>query len=311
MKHAYLVIAHEQFGQLEKLLKTLDHPGNDIFLHIDKTATLTPQAKTALEQACVHSPLYFVERQSVHWGGYSQVLTEVTLLEAAVSHGTYGYYHLLSGVDLPLQTQSYIHAFFEENNGYEFLTFSGEDICERVRPADRIRYWHPFMDHPLPSPFFNKLLMKGQGALLKLQKLFRVDRLKGKNITVGYGSNWFSITHDLATYVVSQKEQIRRTYRSSLCADEVFLHTLVVNSPFNDKVYIREGVHDLPTDKQGNRRYINWWDGSPYTWREKDIPQLLEAKEQGYLFSRKFSEKTDEAVVNYLYHMIIDSQSAQ
>ena len=36
MKHAYLIIAHNNFYILEKLIMMLDYPHNDIFIHIDK-----------------------------------------------------------------------------------------------------------------------------------------------------------------------------------------------------------------------------------------------------------------------------------
>lgn len=35
-KHAYLVMAYDNFKQLEKLIKTLDDERNEIFVHIDK-----------------------------------------------------------------------------------------------------------------------------------------------------------------------------------------------------------------------------------------------------------------------------------
>lgn len=37
-KHAYLIMAHTQFEQLDVLLELLDYVGNDIYLHIDKKA---------------------------------------------------------------------------------------------------------------------------------------------------------------------------------------------------------------------------------------------------------------------------------
>ena len=35
-KHAYLIMAHNNFGILEKLLMLLDDQRNDIYIHIDK-----------------------------------------------------------------------------------------------------------------------------------------------------------------------------------------------------------------------------------------------------------------------------------
>ena len=37
-KHAILIMAHNQFKILEKLVQQLDHARNDIYIHIDKHA---------------------------------------------------------------------------------------------------------------------------------------------------------------------------------------------------------------------------------------------------------------------------------
>lgn len=42
----------------------------------------------------------------------SQIVAELYLFKKAISRQSYFYYHLLSGQDLPLYSQSYIHSFF-------------------------------------------------------------------------------------------------------------------------------------------------------------------------------------------------------
>ena len=56
------------------------------------------------------------------WGGYSQIRSELILFQSAWEHG-YEYYHLISGVDLPIKTQDEIHEFFREHYGKEFIYF--------------------------------------------------------------------------------------------------------------------------------------------------------------------------------------------
>ena len=51
----------------------------------------------------------------VRWGDISVVDAEFALFDEAYRRGEYSYYHLLSGVDMPLKTQNYIHRFFEKN----------------------------------------------------------------------------------------------------------------------------------------------------------------------------------------------------
>ena len=108
-KHAFLIIAHNQFDILEKLIIMLDDDRNDIFLHIDKRVEhLDKDCYLALVK---HSDLHFTKRMAVYWGHSSQVDCELLLLGECLKYGPYQYVHLLSGVDLPIKTQDEIHRF--------------------------------------------------------------------------------------------------------------------------------------------------------------------------------------------------------
>ena len=39
-KHACLIMAHTNFSQLQTLISLLDHPNNDIYLHVDRRAAI-------------------------------------------------------------------------------------------------------------------------------------------------------------------------------------------------------------------------------------------------------------------------------
>ena len=98
----------------------IDDERNDIYLHIDLRSTeLYKRARLLCTQK---ARLFLLPiRNKVYWGDISQVETEYLLLETAFKQNTYAYYHLLSGVDLPIQTQDYIHSFFQINSGKEFV----------------------------------------------------------------------------------------------------------------------------------------------------------------------------------------------
>lgn len=72
------------------------------------------------------------------------------------------------------------------------------------------------------------------------------------------GSNWFSITDALAKYIVAMEKTIVPFYHFTLCCDEVFLQTIVKNSPFYNKLYIN--------DNHSNIRYVDWKRGSSYVF---------------------------------------------
>ena len=116
MKHAFLIIAHNLFDQLQILLNILDDERNDIYVHIDKKISKIPSLVTS------KSNLFISQKIDVRWGSRSQIEVELYLFEKAyLSNTNYSYYHLLSGVDLPIKNNDYIHSFFSQHMGYEFV----------------------------------------------------------------------------------------------------------------------------------------------------------------------------------------------
>ena len=75
-------------------------------------------------------------------GDYSQIKTELALFTKAYDKGPYLYYHLLSGVDLPLKSQNTIHSFFNKHQGKEFIGFHARDISKEV--VKRAKVYHIF-----------------------------------------------------------------------------------------------------------------------------------------------------------------------
>ena len=271
MKHAYLIIAHADFQLLEVLVSALDDKRNDIFIHFDKKVTSLPSIKTEA------SPLYILEnRIDVRWGDLSVVEAEYALFEQAIRKGKYAYYHLLSGVDLPLKSQDFIHHFFEKHQRQEFIGFSSYKGWEKETDR-KVRRYHLFAKEFRSNNFFIKLWRAG---FLRLQFLFGYRR--SKDIDLRKGTQWISITDDFVKYVLSQKEAVMRTYHYTFCCDEIALQTLCWNSPFRDKIY------DLTDEGQGCMRMIGWQDGQLFDWQDKDFDKLMQSDA---LFARKFNSK--------------------
>ena len=282
-RHAYLIIAHDQFGQLAKLLHMLDDGRNDIYLHIDSKAGDFPEGK--LRDAAGRAGVFFTERTSVTWGSYSQINSELVLLKAALP-GRYDYYHLLSGADLPLKPQWEIHQFFDGNQGKEFVDFEGPVF--RKEKEVLLKYYYFFQEKVGGrSRWLDALDQLSIGA----QRLLGVNRLRRVQLTLQKGANWFSITHGLASYVVGQEPLIRRMFAHTKCCDEVFLQTLVWNSPFRDRLYDQSFAEPW----KGFMRYIDWERGAPYTFRLCDFDELAGSP---CMFARKFDSRVDEAVID-------------
>ena len=287
-KHAYMIICHNNFHILEKLLLFLDDERNDIYIHVDKKVLDFPLKQwSALLQ---NAKVFFVERIEVEWGGYSQIEAELILLRAATKE-SHSYYHLLSGVDFPLKKKSEIFAFFEKNNGKEFIEFdSRANASHDFLP--RIRYYHWLQDHIGRKPGVLACVLRMiERVSLKVQKILCVDRTKKSPVTFYKGTNWFSITHDFAVYVLEQQELIQRYFRHSKCADEIFLQTISMSSPFRQNI-----VDDC-------LRYIDWDRGNPYTFSKEDYGALTSSEK---IFARKFDESKDFSIVSDLFDFVRD-----
>lgn len=280
-KHAYLIMAHDQFEQLKKLILLLDDPRNDIYVHVDaKSRDFNPDQ---FENLTLKAGLCFIKRKRVTWGAYSQVNCELELLDIAIKEN-HDYYHLLSGADLPIKNQNEIHCYFEKNRGTEFLDFH-EAVMETKNYRDRIQIYH-FLQELVGNKKSDSIVFKIEWDLLKLQDLLHIDRLKASNFVLQKGTNWFSITHALAQYAVSNAPQIRKMYKLTKCADEVFLHTLAWNSKFRDHI------------QSDSKRFIDWKRGRPYTFRIEDYDALMSSS---CFWARKFNEKIEPEIVERIF----------
>ena len=289
MRHAYLLLAHKNSEQLALLLRMLDHKDNDIYLHLDKK--FLDVDLDYLKKQCKYSKVYFTPRVDVRWGEYSLVVAQNLLLKSSINKN-YDFYHLISGQDLPLKSQDEIHAFFEKNRKHNFVYIVSEDEAKKYTDS-RVKLYTFFVNYKNSiEKFFSKLLTKGQ-------KLIGINRLN-PNYNYNYGSEWFSINNELAHYIISQEKDIEKYFSHAICADELYIQTLVCSSKFKESLYLDEtaGYRQI-------LRYIDFSRGNgknPYTFRESDYNDLMNSD---YLFARKFDMDVDNLIIEKIYNKII------
>lgn len=292
-KHAYLIIANNKFDQLAYLLELLDDTRNDIFLMIDGKSDLQPDKIKLLRRSISKASLYFSNRINIFWGSYSQIKAEMCLFQLARETGHYVYYHLISGVDLPLHSQEYIHNFFDQHPNKVFLTMTSNLAFKRAKIMNRVIYDHYFIKysaHSLYNLKYGKLFRVLEKVNLGIQKISGLGAMRKRNLPeIRYASNWLSLDESSVDFLLGNEARIKKIFKHAFLCDELFVPTVLFSdSKFEDKLYWDEPVHDVPDELQGNLRYINWWDGSPYVWQDKDIAVLKEAASMGHLFARKF-----------------------
>lgn len=285
-RHAYLIICHNNFNHLFKLIKALDDGRNDIYIHVDKKTKYCPFEH--ISKSAQKARLFLVKRHSVNWGGDSQIWVEMLLLKEATKT-FHDYYHLISGMDFPIKSQNFIHDFFKSNKGKEYIQFD-PDVVRKSEFCDRVRYYYFFQNlighnkGKIPALCYNL-----QELSLSIQKKTHIDRTKRLPFKIYKGTNWFSITHNLALFLIQNQKAIKHLCRFSLCADELFLQTFSMISPFRNNI-----VDD-------SLRYIDWERGKPYTFTEADYNELVNANK---LFARKFDENISKKVVDRILNSV-------
>lgn len=292
-KHAYLIIAHNNFEILKKLIALLDDPRNDIYIHI--SSKVRNFKFDEMKAFAKKSNLIFTERINVRWGGYSMIQCELLLLNAAIRK-EYEYYHLLSGVDLPLKDQDYIHNFFDQNKDMVFLNLNNRNEDPEV--VNRLKYYYMFSGRP--RALIPKMALKSiNRSLLVIESILHINRLKKLPMKIYMGANWFSIPHYLAKYILSEEKFIKKIFRYTFCADEIFIQTLVGASDYMNRIYRND-------ECDSNMRYVDWNRGKPYVWKEEDYEELINSH---YLFARKFDYAQDHRIVVRIYETLASGQA--
>jgi len=304
MRHAFLIIAHNNFWQLKQLIRLLDSELHDIYVHIDKRCKNFDKDK--FSNITSRSRLFIFQEHKVYWGGFSQVEVELFLLGKAYDNH-YDYYHIISGADLPIKTNSYIDSFFEKNNGLEFIDFDDEKLNADPEISRRTRIYHLLQNlrRISPNKHLNNAFIFCERVLLLIQIILRVDRTKKLDWTIKYGSQWVSITDGLVKEILSKKAKIRSVFKYTNCADELFIQTVAYNSDFRHKIY-----KGSTREVMNNMRIVDWKrgkNGSPYTFREDDFSTL---GNNDALFARKFSQEIDKSIIVKITDYLEDGVTA-
>lgn len=292
MNHAYLIMAHHQIELLLVLLTLIDDERNDIYLHVDKK--WKDFDFLACKKAVRHANVYMIKRRSVTWGGYSQIQLELDLLKEATKK-VYAFYHLLSGVDLPIKNQNYIHNFFDNHSNTEFVSFDyNQNISNFSNRIDQYIFLQEIYGNK--KNFFYDL----DSLLIVLQKKCGIHRISQFPLTLKKGANWFSVTDDFARFVIKHEQEIQKYFRYSRCCDELFLQTVASSSDFINRIYF-----DKTENRNYNMRYVDFQRGNPYVFQYSDLPMLQQRKE---LFARKFDWNKDKDVILQLRDYILGEE---
>lgn len=275
IKLAHLLLVHANSAQLERLIKRLVNNQADIYIHIDKKASLSDfKNLNSIES------VFFIEKRIwVDWGNYNMVEATLNSFDEILSTGiNYSHINLLSGQDYPLKSAVEIQDFFFANTNKTYMRWYAipDDWDE---PIERLSMYN-FGDYKFP----------GKHTLQKLANKILPKRKTPANLKMYGRSQWFTITPECAAYVINYLKsngKIRRFFKHTWACDELVFQTILLNSPLKNNM-----IND-------HLRYIKFTrgDSRPKTLTMDDADTLTES---GKFYARKFDITIDEKIMDHL-----------
>lgn len=215
-------------------------------------------------------------------GGYTQIEATLKLLNYA-SQFEYKYFSLLSGDDIPLMSiesiEKYLLSSDQEYIGYEL----------QADPKNRIKYLYPDFFFIKEKSILEKIKCK---LIILLHRLGFYTQNIERLLKLYKGSLWFILSHQAVQYIldfIKNNKDYDLAFRKSLCADEVYFHTIIQNSYFQERIYHPEDEEQV---SEGGLRYIDWMSGPDYP-KILDESDFDKMKQSGMLFARKVKANID------------------
>jgi hypothetical protein len=281
MNIAYLILAHQHPEQLSRLVRQLQTPAADMFVHVDAKVNIGPFMRA------VGSHVKFTEKRiPVYWADYSQVDAVLLLIETALAvPRNYDYFVLLSGVDYPLRSAAEIEDFFLRNKGLEFINWVAMPSTLVAKPLSRLT------DYKRRPGLLGWIIGRVRQLLAKLHVIPRERdyRVYLGNLAPYGGSTWWALTRDACDYIQKfavGNPRLMRFFENTSSPDEMVFQTILANSPFRSSM-------------RRNITYTDWSKGgnSPSPIRDQHVAMfranpIVRAEEGAYvagefLFCRK------------------------
>lgn len=277
MKISYLILAHNNFRHLDRLIDALNDTDSTFYIHIDKKArqNYNPQ-KNNVSVIPTHI--------DIKWGGFAMVEATLALLEYGVKHTPDAdYYILLSGVDYPVRSKTFL--FNQLDKKKEYIDIAPLPVP--YKPIERYEYYY-FE--------YNRRNLKLYNPKFLLEVLLKKLKVKRKApFQIYAGSQWFALTRKCVQYILNTiKEDTRYVdfFRHTLVPDEAFFQTIIGNSPFLENT-------------MANLTYTDWEvPVPPATIEDRHIDFLKmhiefndEYGKRFPYFARKFDDSSDELIV--------------
>jgi len=282
MKIAFLILVHKNPKQVEALLKMLQHPAFDFYIHTDKKISEQPFKYLA----SAGNVFFIKKRTKIYWAGFGTIQATLNGFNE-IPLDKYDYINVMSGQDFPLKPANEIYEYILKRKGTEFITC--ESIYSNEWPvAPRVKKYH-LINWRIPG----KYKLGDFLTYILPERKFPVDhQIVGR-------ANWFTLTTKAIKYCLDflrKNPAIITYYKYCWGADEFIFSTMLYNSSFKNNI-------------ADNLMYVDWSAGlsRPKIFTADDFDTLVNSKK---LFARKFDMDVDSLILKKLTGLIESNNTA-
>lgn len=303
-KISYLILAHNNPNQLERLVSRLQAPWCKFYIHLDKKADI----KVFRDHLSIFDNINYVaeeNRVNGRWGDLSLVSAVLECMKLCIMEDDKGPCILLSGQDYPLRTQEYIRDFFlkypdnnymsiypipdpkkrTENGGLERLESYTFDCRNPKNPRMKAKI-RPLSLNPKTVLGFYRILKYRKDILPFALRCFFKKRSYPMGLSKTFNEMWCVLNRRTAEYLLStinEYPEYLEYYKYTHIPDETMFSAILFNNES-----IRQTIKPMC-------HYINWESGSNGSPKTLDVGDFSNIKKcifsnNHVLFARKFNE---------------------
>ena len=209
--------------------------------------------------------------------------------EALVHSPGFDYFVLLSGSEYPLRSKEYIHQFFVENRGSEFITNVRMPNERAGKPLSRIDTRRIQSARPV--------LRLAVRALAKYGMARRDHRKYLGELKAYSGNTWWALSREACEYIsgfARANPRVAKFFEDTFAPEEMYFHTIFGNSKFQAQARRNLVYEDWDGQKAHpktiGREHLN-------LFRSRDKVTVEDMHGPGeLLFARKLSDERLEVV---------------
>lgn len=290
----YLILAHKKPRQIEQLIRLLQDGKSLFFIHVDKKVN----SRHFLNCEKLDSVQFIKKNVKCDWGKIGLVQASLNSFEEIQNFMSINYidsdYHciMISGEDLPLQSNQSIHQFLEKNIKATFLhhwklpykvwwnggLFRFESLyLFEYNKYQKVNYWITIILKKLRFNFF-----------------IPINRFKNAYPEISFygGSQWMIVSKEMLHALIEETHKNKKfvaLFKYVLAPDELYF-PMLIHAFLKNKL---DTIQNFPThlvlfeEYKPNPKYLS-------------VSDLQNNMSNRFLFARKFDENINFEAMNYL-----------